>query len=56
MHQGHEIETLSAELYLQQKQIAKLQTQMALLLSKLKTQEDHESAPDLGREPPPPHY
>lgn len=53
-HQGHEIETLSAELYRQQKELTMLQAQVSALITKLRTLEDGGAA--LGPEPPPPHY
>jgi uncharacterized coiled-coil protein SlyX len=55
-HQQREIETLSDELYAQQKEIASRRAQMVMLGSKVQTMEANEGNPTGDREPPPPHY
>ncbi len=56
-HQGEDIARLSAELYAQQRELAALRAQMALVHAQMRTQSQH--APDGAEtltEPPPPHY
>lgn len=56
-HQEVEIANLSAELYVQQKELSKLKQQMANLIERfLSLSEATEAARDKSPEPPPPHY
>lgn len=56
MHQGDEIQRLSDEMYVQQKEIASLRSQLAQMQSVATVTPDGVDSRELGPEPPPPHY
>lgn len=55
-YQREDIASLSAELYIQQKEVAKLKKQMLKLHDKIQGIENNRSAAGSSDEPPPPHY
>lgn len=55
-HQGEDMERMSAELYLQQKELSELRTQIAKLNNKIKILEEGENIRPLSQETLPPHY
>lgn len=56
-HQGEEILRLSDELYVQQKEIAELRSQLMLLQAKLQAAvEEGAGVRSIDQETPPPHY
>ena len=55
-HQSSDIEKLSAELYIQQKEIVGLKDKLTKLENKIKEQGEDSNIRSLDEETPPPHY